>query len=94
MRFTRDTAGRMPATFLWLCFAVASVGPASAQGKPAEPVAPAPAVRQTQGQRILERYGMSEAVIITTNPLKGERIAGSVGYALPGVDLRVRSMQA
>jgi malonyl-CoA/methylmalonyl-CoA synthetase len=41
------------------------------------------------GQRILERYGMSEAVIITTNPLAGERIAGSVGYPLPGVDLRV-----
>ena len=41
------------------------------------------------GQRILERYGMSEAVIITTNPLGGERIAGSVGYPLPGVDLRI-----
>jgi malonyl-CoA/methylmalonyl-CoA synthetase len=41
------------------------------------------------GQRILERYGMSEAVIITTNPLNGERIAGSVGYPLPGVELRV-----
>ena len=41
------------------------------------------------GQRILERYGMSEAVIITSNPLKGERIAGSVGYPLPGVDLRI-----
>lgn len=41
------------------------------------------------GQRILERYGMSEAVIITTNPLEGERIAGSVGYPLPGVDLRI-----
>lgn len=41
------------------------------------------------GQRILERYGMSEAVIITTNPLKGERIGGSVGYPLPGVDLRI-----
>lgn len=41
------------------------------------------------GQRILERYGMSEAVIITTNPLDGERIAGSVGYPLPGVDLRI-----
>ena len=48
MRFTRDNVGRLPATFLWLCFAVASVGPASAQGKPAEPVAPAPAPRQTQ----------------------------------------------
>ena len=41
------------------------------------------------GQPILERYGMSEAVIITTNPLDGERIAGSVGYPLPGVDLRI-----
>lgn len=41
------------------------------------------------GVRILERYGMSEAVIITSNPLDGERIAGSVGYPLPGVDLRI-----
>ncbi|CAN5517401.1 malonyl-CoA synthase [soil metagenome] len=41
------------------------------------------------GQAILERYGMSEAVIITTNPLAGERIAGSVGYPLPGVALRI-----
>jgi malonyl-CoA/methylmalonyl-CoA synthetase len=41
------------------------------------------------GHRILERYGMSEAVIITSNPLHGERIAGSVGYPLPGVDLRI-----
>jgi malonyl-CoA/methylmalonyl-CoA synthetase len=44
---------------------------------------------QRIGQPILERYGMSEAVIITTNPLKGARIAGSVGYPLPGVALRV-----
>ena len=41
------------------------------------------------GMRILERYGMSEAVIITTNPLNGERIPGSVGYPLPGVELRI-----
>jgi len=41
------------------------------------------------GKRILERYGMSEAVILTTNPLSGERLAGSVGYPLPGVDLRI-----
>ncbi|WP_293904288.1 AMP-binding protein [Phenylobacterium sp.] len=41
------------------------------------------------GQRILERYGMSEAVIITTNPLAGGRLAGSVGYPLPGVELRI-----
>ncbi len=41
------------------------------------------------GMRILERYGMSEAVIITSNPLEGDRIPGSVGYALPGVELRI-----
>ena len=41
------------------------------------------------GHRILERYGMSEAVIITSNPLDGARLAGSVGYPLPGVDLRI-----
>jgi malonyl-CoA/methylmalonyl-CoA synthetase len=41
------------------------------------------------GQRILERYGMSEAQMITTNPLQGERLAGSVGFPLPGVALRI-----
>jgi malonyl-CoA/methylmalonyl-CoA synthetase len=41
------------------------------------------------GLRILERYGMSEAVIITSNPLDGERIPGSVGFPLPGVSLRI-----
>ena len=44
---------------------------------------------QRTGRRILERYGMSEAVIITSNPLDGARIAGSVGYPLPGVALRI-----
>ncbi|MDP3736286.1 MAG: AMP-binding protein [Hyphomonadaceae bacterium] len=44
---------------------------------------------ERSGQRILERYGMSEAVIITTNPLNGDRIAGSVGFPLPGVELRI-----
>jgi malonyl-CoA/methylmalonyl-CoA synthetase len=41
------------------------------------------------GHRILERYGMSEAGMIASNPLTGERIAGSVGYPLPGVGLRL-----
>jgi malonyl-CoA/methylmalonyl-CoA synthetase len=41
------------------------------------------------GHVICERYGMTEAGIITSNPLRGERIAGTVGYALPGVELRV-----
>jgi malonyl-CoA/methylmalonyl-CoA synthetase len=41
------------------------------------------------GHRILERYGMSEAGMIASNPLAGARIAGSVGYPLPGVGLRL-----
>lgn len=41
------------------------------------------------GHRILERYGMTEVGMITSNPLHGERVAGSVGFALPGVELRV-----
>ena len=41
------------------------------------------------GMRILERYGMSEAQMITTNPLAGARLAGSVGFPLPGVSLRI-----
>ncbi|MCY4344971.1 MAG: AMP-binding protein [Gammaproteobacteria bacterium] len=41
------------------------------------------------GHRILERYGMSETIINTSNPLHGERVAGSVGFALPGVSVRV-----
>ena len=41
------------------------------------------------GCTILERYGMSEAGMIASNPLDGDRIAGSVGFPLPGVSLRV-----
>ena len=41
------------------------------------------------GHRILERYGMTEAGMITSNPYDGERIAGTVGFPLPGVDVRV-----
>lgn len=41
------------------------------------------------GHRILERYGMSETLMNTSNPLDGERVPGSVGYPLPGVELRV-----
>lgn len=41
------------------------------------------------GHIILERYGMTEAGMITSNPYHGERIAGGVGFALPGVKARV-----
>jgi malonyl-CoA/methylmalonyl-CoA synthetase len=38
---------------------------------------------------VLERYGMTETVMLTSNPLEGERRAGTVGKPLPGVDLRL-----
>jgi malonyl-CoA/methylmalonyl-CoA synthetase len=41
------------------------------------------------GHRILERYGMTETGMITSNPYDGERLAGTVGYALPGIRVRV-----
>ncbi len=40
-------------------------------------------------QRICERYGMSETGIIASNPYHGDRLPGTVGYPLPGVELRV-----
>ena len=44
---------------------------------------------QRTGFRILERYGMSETLMNTSNPLRGERVAGTVGFALPGIAVRV-----
>ncbi|MCM2562863.1 malonyl-CoA synthase [Lutimaribacter sp. EGI FJ00015] len=41
------------------------------------------------GHRILERYGMTETNMNTSNPYDGDRRAGTVGYPLPGVELRV-----
>jgi malonyl-CoA/methylmalonyl-CoA synthetase len=39
--------------------------------------------------RILERYGMTETCMLTSNPYIGDRVPGSVGMPLPGVDLRI-----
>ncbi|MCY3884353.1 MAG: AMP-binding protein, partial [Gammaproteobacteria bacterium] len=41
------------------------------------------------GFRILERYGMSETLMNTSNPVNGQRNPGTVGFPLPGVDVRV-----
>jgi malonyl-CoA/methylmalonyl-CoA synthetase len=52
--------------------------------------------RERSGHTILERYGMSETVMLTSNPYRaedGERRGGTVGFPLPGVSLRVRDDQ-
>ena len=43
------------------------------------------------GKRILERYGMTETGVISSNPLKGDRKAGSVGKPIGGLDLKIMS---
>ncbi|GJE01420.1 malonate--CoA ligase [Methylobacterium isbiliense] len=45
--------------------------------------------RERTGHAILERYGMTETNMNTSNPYEGDRVAGTVGFPLPGVDLRV-----
>jgi malonyl-CoA/methylmalonyl-CoA synthetase len=45
--------------------------------------------RERTGHAILERYGMTETNMSTSNPYDGERVAGTVGPPLPGVELRI-----
>jgi malonyl-CoA/methylmalonyl-CoA synthetase len=47
------------------------------------------AFEERTGHRILERYGMTETNMNTSNPYEGERRAGTVGFPLPGVELRI-----
>jgi malonyl-CoA/methylmalonyl-CoA synthetase len=49
--------------------------------------------QQRTGHAILERYGMSETGMNTSNPYDGERIAGTVGRPLPGVSVRITNLQ-
>jgi malonyl-CoA/methylmalonyl-CoA synthetase len=59
--------------------------------------APLPAVLAQEvarqaGQIPLERYGMSETVMLTSNPYDGPRKPGTVGFQLPGVELRLAEL--
>ncbi|WP_121067644.1 malonate--CoA ligase [Chachezhania antarctica] len=47
------------------------------------------AFEERTGHRILERYGMTETNMNTSNPYDGDRRPGTVGFPLPGVDLKV-----
>jgi malonyl-CoA/methylmalonyl-CoA synthetase len=49
------------------------------------------AFRERFGHVILERYGMSETLMTLSNPYAGERRAGSVGFPLPGISVRIES---
>ncbi|MBI2754459.1 MAG: malonyl-CoA synthase [Betaproteobacteria bacterium] len=45
--------------------------------------------RSRTGHTILERYGMTETGMNTSNPYEGERRGGTVGFPLPGIEVRV-----
>jgi malonyl-CoA/methylmalonyl-CoA synthetase len=45
--------------------------------------------RERTGHTILERYGMTETCMNTSNPLEGDRLPGTVGLPLPGTEVRV-----
>ncbi|HKQ95560.1 MAG TPA: AMP-binding protein, partial [Aestuariivirgaceae bacterium] len=47
------------------------------------------AFRERTGHAILERYGMTETGMIASNPYRGDRRPGTVGFALPGIAVRI-----
>jgi malonyl-CoA/methylmalonyl-CoA synthetase len=47
------------------------------------------AFAERTGHAILERYGMTETNMNVSNPYEGDRIAGTVGFPLPGVEIRI-----
>ena len=47
------------------------------------------AVREASGQHVIERYGMTETVMLVSNPHDEPRRAGTVGFPLPGVEVRL-----
>lgn len=58
-------------------------------GSAALPVSTLEKWREISGHTIMERYGMTETGMTLSNPLKGNRVPGSVGSPLPGVQVRL-----
>jgi malonyl-CoA/methylmalonyl-CoA synthetase len=50
--------------------------------------------QERTGHAILERYGMTETGMNTSNPYEGERVPGTVGFPLPGVQLRIVDLES
>ena len=99
-----DVAARMPAatvfmgvpTFYTRLLALPDFGPAECRNVRLFVSGSAPMLTQTHaewrertGHTVLERYGMTETGMNTSNPLDGERRPGTVGPPLPGVEVRI-----
>lgn len=69
---------------LRLCVAGSAALPASLHAE----------IERATGQRVLERYGMTETLMLVSNPHDHERRAGTVGFPLPGVELRLEGEPA
>ena len=78
-RFTRETAAKMR-------LFISGSAPLSADIHRA--------FEQRCGHRVLERYGMTETGMLTSNPYESERRAGYVGPPLPGVELRIAEFES
>ena len=52
------------------------------------------AVREASDQHVIERYGMTETVMLVSNPHDEPRRAGTVGFPLPGVEVRLDALDA
>ena len=65
------------------------IADAGSSAAPAHPAAVHQRWTDLTGQRLLERYGMTEIGMGLSNPLVGERRPGAVGHPLPGVELRL-----
>jgi malonyl-CoA/methylmalonyl-CoA synthetase len=51
-------------------------------------------IEQATGQRVLERYGMTETLMLVSNPFDAQRRPGTVGLPLPGVEVRLEGSPA
>ncbi|HLX83724.1 MAG TPA: acyl-CoA synthetase [Terriglobales bacterium] len=58
-------------------------------GSAALPVTTLERWKEISGQTLLERYGMTEIGMALSNPLRGERVPGTVGVPLPGVEVQL-----
>ena len=58
-------------------------------GSAALPVSTLQRWKEISGHTLLERYGMTEIGMALSNPLRGERVPGSVGTPLPSVDVQL-----